>query len=460
MFTSEGTMNRILITTTAAVLLILVGGCGDDPTVNAKGSDEEQKASIERVKESLPEDRRDDFEEAMKTLLFSDIQNLGDLADSDGIVRRLQDRIDGKTGEEIIAEAEKAREERKQREREQAISEIEEIAAKLDPATEETLANFVVERSLFRRSGGGYLGSDASINLVVRNDTGHAVSRAYFQAMLLTPGRSVPWVDAEFNYDIPGGLEPGESAEWNLRPNMFGEWSNAPDDREDTVFIVRTIGLDGPGGESLTGDRFTPRDQERLASLMESIEFEGGSAIQSSIDARSEMLDRWREAATRRSALIELGLMRERKAQADAALEGLASFEVTRSRFYWNEDRFSRDPVIDLTIHNGTGETVTRFRAQGFLSSPGRETPWVDDSFSYAIRGGMEPGETEQFKLSPNMFGSWASAPRDRTDMVLTVSILSIEGSDGEDLFEVDWEPEDDARLSALAQMASEQGWE
>lgn len=451
---------KIRFLTLATVTILLIGGCGEDPTVNAKGSDEEQKASIERVKDSLPEDRRDDFEEAMKTLLFSDIQNLGDLADGDGMVRRLQDRIDGKTGEEIIAEAEKAREERKQREREQAISEIEEIAAKLDPASEETLANFVVERSLFSRSGGGYLGSDASINLVVRNDTGRAVSRAYFQAMLLTPGRSVPWVDAEFNYDIPGGLEPGESAEWDLRPNMFGEWSKAPDDREDTVFIVRTIGLDGPDGESLTGDRFTPRDEERLSSLMESIEFDGESAIQSSIDARSEMLERWREAATRRSALMELGLLRERKAQADAARAGLANFEVTRSRFYWSEDRFSREPVIDLTVRNGTGETVTRFRAQGVLSSPGRETPWVDDSFSYAIRGGMEPGETEQFKLAPNMFGAWASAPRDRTDMILTVSILSVEGADGEDLFDVDWEPEDESRLAAIEQMVSEQSWE
>ncbi|MEQ9207297.1 MAG: hypothetical protein RLN78_08015 [Phycisphaerales bacterium] len=451
---------KIRSLTFATITILLIAGCGKDPTVNAKGSDEEQKASIESVKDSLPVDRRDDFEEAMKTLLFSDFESLSDLADGEGMVRRLQDQIDGKTGEEIIAEAEKAREQRKQRERDQAITEIEEIVAKLSPETEKILANFVVERSLFIPSGGGYLGSDASINLVVRNDTDHAVSRTYFQAILLTPGRSVPWVDAEFNYDIPGGLEPGESAEWNLRPNMFGEWSKAPDDRDDTVFIVRAIGLDDADGASITGERFTPRDQERLASLMGSIEFEGESRIQSSIDARSEMLDRWREAAMRRSALIELALLRDRKAQADAARSSLVQFEVTRSRFYWNEDRFSRDPVIDLTVHNGTGETVTRFRAQGVLSSPGRETPWVEDSFSYAIRGGMEHGETEQFKLSPNMFGSWASAPRDRTDMVLTVSILSIEDSDGEDLFEVEWEPEDDARFAALEQMVAAQRWE
>ena len=63
------------------------------------------------------------------------------------------------------------------------------------------------------------------IELTVRNNTGHPVSRAYFEGVLSTPGRSVPWIKDSFNYQISGGLEPNEESTWRLAPNKIGRAS-------------------------------------------------------------------------------------------------------------------------------------------------------------------------------------------------------------------------------------------
>ena len=116
------------------------------------------------------------------------------------------------------------------------------------------LSRFFVERARFYYSKGGFM-EEAVIDLSVRNNGDQAVSRAYFHGVLITPGRSIPWVKENFNYEIPGGLEPGESANWKLSPNMFGEWSKAPKDRDDMVLKVTVTRLDGPDGKPIADIR-------------------------------------------------------------------------------------------------------------------------------------------------------------------------------------------------------------
>ena len=137
------------------------------------------------------------------------------------------------------------------------------------------------------------------------------------------------------------------------------------------------------------------------------------------------------------------------RAEAEAAKVHLARFQVRQARFYFSEDRFSSDPVIDLTVWNGTGQTVSRFYCRGVLSSPGR-TPWVEENFNYSVRGGIQTGETRQFKLSPSMFSEWCEAPKDRDDLVLSVTVYRLDGPDGEELFPFTFSEDDAARLAAL----------
>jgi len=146
------------------------------------------------------------------------------------------------------------------------------------------------------------------------------------------------------------------------------------------------------------------------------------------------------------------------RAEAEAAKASLAKFEVVQARFYFSEDRFSSDPVIDLTVRNGTGHTVSRFYCRGVLSSPGRATPWVEDTFNYSVRGGIQPDETRQFKLAPNMFGEWGKAPKDRDDLEFSVTVYRLDGPDEEELFASTFSEDDAARLAALEAMIRKHG--
>lgn len=105
------------------------------------------------------------------------------------------------------------------------------------------------------------------IELVVKNGTPKPVARAHIKGTIAIPGRSVPWLVEEFNYSIPGGLEPGESTSWTLAPNMFGEWSEV-DVPSDAVFTVEVIKLDGADSRTLyDASGLSESKKERLEKL-------------------------------------------------------------------------------------------------------------------------------------------------------------------------------------------------
>jgi len=472
-------------------------GCGDARVDGS--SDEKLKASIAEVKQALPEAQRAEFEKAVETLALADMHDLSDLvaaSQTGRLERGIRERLDGKTAAEIIAaakviqaereqrrkeeearrkreEAERAEQERqelaemeaRQRQREaerekqkrrDAIAEIDELAGRLAEEKPDILAMFVVERATF-----GYsetLGMrEPKMEVAVRNGTGRAVSRAYFSAVLLTPARALPWLDEEFNYAIPGGLESGEAATWRLAPNMFGEWATAPKDRDDMVLIVRPVRLDGPGGKPLSGPPLSAQEAKRLRELLATVQHDRGAELLATLDARDTAAQAWRAQAVAVSVRAEAEHLRDRKVKADAARASLAKFVVEQARFYWHKDLVP-EPVIDIAVRNNTGHVVSRLHCRGVLSSPGRAAPWVEEDFVYAVRGGLQPGEQQQYKLAPNMFSSWGKAPRDRTDLVLTVTVVRLDGADEKELFPSDFAERDAKRLAALDKILEPDG--
>lgn len=249
----------------------VLAGCSD-PKIDAS-SNEAMKASVEKVRKSIPEAKRKEFDEAMRVLVVSQI-DMKDLfaagaAGVGNLEGKLRQSVDGKTGDQVIAEAERVRAERKERERQQALDEIHELEekrAKVEDAREQ-LKNFQVIRSRFYMREQKFIGNQPIIELTVKNGTDQAVSRAYFEATLASPGRSVPWHQDAFNYSISGGLEPGEEATWNLAPNRFSDWGKV-DAPADAVFTVTVEQLDGADGESIYSTReFGERERERLNEL-------------------------------------------------------------------------------------------------------------------------------------------------------------------------------------------------
>lgn len=124
----------------------------------------------------------------------------------------------------------------------------------------------VQKANLYAREG--YMGDENIIELKVKNETKHPVSRVYFNGVYKSPDRSVSWHEGEFNYEIPGGLEPGEEAEWNLKPGMMSDWSEGKL-REGASLKVEVLRLDGPEGNKLySSDIFDEEDKKLLNKLI------------------------------------------------------------------------------------------------------------------------------------------------------------------------------------------------
>jgi len=258
---------KTLIVYTAAVTLLACAA----PKVDTS-TDDSTKTSIERVRRSLPEGKRADFDNALRDLALADLnlqdlmaqsanQNVGTLAS------KMKQRLNGKTGEEILSDAARLREERERKEREQAVGEIAELKKKAAAAelAKQKLAAFKVTRSRLYRESVGFM-TEPVIELSVTNGTTSPISRAYFHGIVASPGRAVPWISDDFNYEIRGGIEPGEMATWKLNPNMFGAWGSktAP----DAVLTVEVVKLDGPDGKTLyDAEGLDESEQQRLAEL-------------------------------------------------------------------------------------------------------------------------------------------------------------------------------------------------
>ena len=168
---------------------------------------------------------------------------------------------------------------RKERRLARARKDLEEVKDKIRGLEEkklraekakEKLAKFKVSESVFFRKESGYGGRKPRIRLTVENNTSHPVSRVYFEGTLQSPGRSVAWLKESFNYIIPGGLEPGETATWELAPNEFGAWGQVKP-AADAALSVKVVDVDSADGESLISDeeKFSDDELNRLIELKE-----------------------------------------------------------------------------------------------------------------------------------------------------------------------------------------------
>lgn len=260
------------------------------PTTIDASSAEAARRSMEEITAELSPEKRQEFQEAAQMLLANSVLGAmgtaftaamaGEKVDSEAMTQDLMASLDGKTADEVIAEAKRIREGREQeqaeqqrkmaeRERQRELEELQELNSKREAseAARAQLAKFEVLHSRFYKREQAYMGPQSVIELKVRNGTDHPISRAYFRGTLATPGRAVAWHEDEFNYSISGGLEPGEIGEWTLSPNMFSGWG-AAEMKPGAVFTIEVVRLDGPDGEQLFADEWTEHNEERLVALL------------------------------------------------------------------------------------------------------------------------------------------------------------------------------------------------
>ena len=266
-------LKRTLILLVGLTLLV---GCEPSPPTVDTSSDQAMEASLQAVRDALPPERRPALDTALQVLVFSDLNpkellvNGNPIETAAELERALKSHLQGRTGEEIIAMADEVVAQRKARECQQMQGELAELTRQRSEAVaaREQLTAFEVTRSRFYMDDSNRFMSQPVIELSVKNGTDSPISRAYFAGTLASPDRAVPWLQKEFNYQIAGGLEPGEEARWRLAPNAF-EWRDLGAD-EAAVFTVTVKRLDGPDGEKLYPTiEFTERDERRLNNLQE-----------------------------------------------------------------------------------------------------------------------------------------------------------------------------------------------
>lgn len=256
-----------------SVVIILFSSCAKKIDGS---SDEAMKSSVEEIKKSLDSEKREKFEQSLKLIMLQtlDFKKIMQTGSAEEAVSDIKTKINGKTADDIIAEGEKIQAEIEIKKKEEAKTEIGELYQKMEQAEKDKkmLEKFEVKRSRFykRKSGTYYITEEAIIELTVMNGTDKAISKAYFTGTVASPNRSTPWIKDNFNYEISGGLEPGEEVTWYLSPNMFTDWGkvNAP---KDAVFTVEVNQLDGANKEQIYSvNNFGKVEQERLEELLSS----------------------------------------------------------------------------------------------------------------------------------------------------------------------------------------------
>ncbi|MEC9304339.1 MAG: DUF6694 family lipoprotein [Pseudomonadota bacterium] len=250
--------------------LVLVG-CSD-PKVDTS-SMPAAVVSIEKVRESLPTYKRDEFDTALKIIAMSSFNGI-DLfnpqrMNAAEIAESANAYMHGLTGDEIIERADEMLRQRRAREREQALRTLNRLEAKQDSAqrAQEHLAQISIDNARYYISTSPYGALEPVIELTVTNGSDRAVAELMLHGVLKSPNREVAWVDETFYYVISGGLAPGESATWSLAPNRFGPWGNDQIPR-NAVLTLTLLGVNNSEGEPLwDAPALTDNEAERLEEL-------------------------------------------------------------------------------------------------------------------------------------------------------------------------------------------------
>lgn len=444
-------MRRISIV--VACVVVALCGCDREPRITSSTDGEKVRASVTKVKESLPEDQRDEFMSALMAIVLDEV-GLGIGLSETELMDRASDRIAGLTAEEVFAESDRIRAEQLGGEARKLVSALESAMTSTEPPLKITVAQLTWPED-------GFLGPNATITLMVRNTGNVAVARAYFECALATPGRAIPWVDARFNYRIPGGLESGESALWRLDPNtLMDEWAGARTPIDDAIFVVRCIAIDGPNGAIAERGSFGIQQAQRLEELIEEGVVDNAGVVARLLEEWDRKERHWWRDQIAASALAELDHLRTERDRAERERGRLNSIVVTRAWIDWGSSALSSQ-VLRAEVRNESGRDVNSIDVGARVFTRLRETPWFDEDVTLFRNtdGPVRPGATGEFRKHLD-YGALSNVPKgEQATTTVQLVVRQARDVEHEEIFELEFDDERQARLDWLERMAAEQGW-
>ncbi|SMM99111.1 Possible lipoprotein [uncultured Candidatus Thioglobus sp.] len=240
-----------------------------------------------------------------------------------------------------------------------------------------------------------------------------------FLVTVLLIGCSEPTVDATTDETMKTSIA-------NVRETL-SESKRAEYDEAVQLLVLSQISLKSLFAEGVAG-------MGNVKSKMKDA-IHGKTAKQ--IIANANVIKLEREQKKKEQALQEIKELEGKKVLAEQAREELKKFEVLRSRFYKEKEKYTGyQPIIELTVKNGTTYPVSRAYFKGTIASPKRSVPWHEDTFNYSISGGLEPKEKAEWRLAPNMFSDWGKVDSPE-DAIFTVVVERIDGADGKAILSV-----------------------
>jgi hypothetical protein len=259
----------------AIVSSLLLAGCSE-PKIDTT-TKESAERSIQDVRESLPPEKRDEFQTIVGQAAVAGFMQSA-LTGVQPSPEALFAAFHGMTGEEAIAHAKKVKADQEAKMAEaRAASRREELAeleaqvskreAQLEAAKMIRVTSFRVNE-IERR----YLGSDYAIAADIFNGTREPLKSVSVQVRLKDPGRSVPWYEGQYALSPPGGIEPGETASYQ---GVFFEaitLHRRIREHGSAQIFVTVVDAERPDGTRLvTTPELADFEKQRLAELRDEV---------------------------------------------------------------------------------------------------------------------------------------------------------------------------------------------
>lgn len=254
------------------IISILLLGCAE-PILDAS-SEENMRASLRKTREALPEAQRQEFDDAMEVLVYSQTDLRGlfvpEYLDVNNEKATLRALLDKKSGLEIIAKANALKRQRQRIEQQQDQEEIASLEGKFRRVAQATdqLQKIKILESRFYEYEQNPGRKIPVVELKIVNETLYAVSRIYFDFALRVPGNSLPMHKGRFHFDIRGGMKPGAVVHGHLAPPSLSNEEGSVRLPRNVISEVVVVRIDGPDGNALySAMEFGEEEQTRLAEL-------------------------------------------------------------------------------------------------------------------------------------------------------------------------------------------------
>lgn len=220
-------------------------------------SDEKMEESVQKLKDSLNDDQKEKFEQAVSFIAFDGL-TFNDIMSTDVTIKNIKKKFKNKSYDDIIYDAKQIVKRRiadLNKERESSSS------------ARKSLEAIDVQRTTITTDNSGII-PRRILYIMVKNNTGTTLSTIAFNIKTFAPGRDVPYLNDDFKYEIPGGIQAGETLEWQLEPNTFmnDEWNR---DVPNGIIQMKAIACIDASGNSLYQDTWTAEKDKLMQSLKE-----------------------------------------------------------------------------------------------------------------------------------------------------------------------------------------------